>query len=293
MNFRRMIQLMSAAWVTRERETLAVDTPIKTAPYTLPAGSVVEHENRLLWVVSTVLDLLSARVLLGVLYTHPTQGPDDARAQIGRDRRVIRGPSESSAAYDVRLIRAVTDQKQKGSPAALLNQIAGYLTPFACVLRCVDASGNWVTRNADGTFNYSHYYAANWNWDGHAVDVDVADAWARFWVIIYPGATGLCANSGQIDGTGPIDEPGATIETTLTADQCTSIANLMLDWRPLGVSPQWFVIAFDDASFSPTSPEPDGWWEYPGKQSGVQVISARLETARYGFVAGINNYAPV
>lgn len=267
MNFRRLILSSGPAWLTRERRKLA-------------DGTVVEHENRAMYAVATVLDLLAARIILGVKYALPSLGADDARAQIGRDKRVLRGPAESDDAYDARLITAVDDQREKGQHAALLRQVAGYFSPFAVRIRCVDNQGNWVTRAPDGTIDYSYYYAANWNW------ANEPSAWARHWIIIYPLETGAFTDSGLLGGGQVLGgDPTATIGTTLTTDQVEGLKRLALDWRPEGESPQAIILALDDASFDPShapgAPLPDGTWKYYGKDGGGEIVTARLTSARY------------
>jgi hypothetical protein len=250
---------------------------------TLPDGTVIEHENRALYAIVTVFDELSERVRLGVEARFPGLGASDARAQTGRDRRVLRGPAESDDAYDGRQIRAVDDQRVKGSPDALLEQVFGYLSPFAVRLRTVDNSGNWVTRDPDGTIT-RNYYEANWGWD----DQPISRVWGRYWLIIYPGATGLCTDAG-VYGTSDgqvYGEAGATWGTSLSQDQVSALRQLAIEWRPEGVMPQWIIIAFDDASFDPATPPgaplPDGLWGPWGQPAdGAPVAQYRLQSARY------------
>ena len=275
MNFRRTIMSLGPKWLVREVTKLA-------------SGRTKEHDNRALYAIATLLDLVMARVELGVRYSIPGQGPADARAQIGRDKRVIRGPSESDTAYDARLTSAFGDQKRKGLSEALLDQVANFFAPYKIIVRLVDnqVAGNWVTRDVDGTFDYSHYQAGNWTWDE-------TPRWWRYWIIIYPGETGVFTDAGNWgDDDGDVwGDDQKTIGTTLTADEVEALNQIVLTWRPGGILPQAIILALDDNSFNPAGPAgaplPDGTWMFYGANDGDNVIrEARLPTARYIEVRG-------
>lgn len=221
-----------------------------------------------------------ARARLGLLARFPGYAPDDAAlAAIGRDRRIIRGINEPSAAYAVRLSSAFDDHKRRGNPFAMLKQLQTYLQA-RCVVRTVDRRGNWYTRDADGVESYV-LNTANWDWDG----TPASPQWARFWTIIYPeGGTKPWAPSGLIGsatlwGDGKIGHPDLTIGTTATRDQTASVWSIIRDWKPDGTKCEWVIIAFDADSFSPAgSTNPAGLWGNWSNGAGAPV---RLASARY------------
>lgn len=225
-------------------------------------------------------DALVERTRQGIKARFPQEAPSDALAPLGRDRRIIRGISESDEDYAARLLRWLDDWKVAGNPYALMGQIRAYCG-VDMRTRTVDTRGNWYTIEADGTRSYS-LAQANWDWDGDA------DKWSRFWVILYPPAE-LWTISGQwgngaLWSSGKWGNPGATFGTTATPEQIRSIRSIIADWKPAGTRCPYVIVAFDDASFdpvtSPGAPMPDGTW---GRYStGTNpAVKSRLDTARY------------
>jgi hypothetical protein len=228
------------------------------------------------------LDLLKdafvERTRLGLLIRFPeqdprgTSAPDDALSAMGRDRRVVRGLSETSASYVKRLKAWLDDRKTAGNAYALMQRLAEYLgtgTSF----RVVDNAGNWYSRDVSGNRTLV-VGSANWNWDG------LTAQWSRFWVIIYPGALWTRTPAWGAGGTVWGSTTGS-LGSTATLQQIETLRALIADWKPAGTTCVNMIVAFGGASFSPLSPEPDGTW---GPQSrnvaGVQVPT-RLSTALY------------
>lgn len=219
------------------------------------------------------------RAKRSLLARFPAYAPDDAAlAAMGRDRLIVRGINEPSAAYAQRLSRALDDHKTRGNPFALLRQLRAYLQAD-CVVRTVDWRGNWYTIEADGT-EVATIPGANWDWNGGAVN-----EWARFWVIIYPvGGTdpwAISGNWGDADlwGSGVWGTAGKTIGTTATPDQVAAVRQIIRDWKPAGTTCEWIIVAFDETTFTPAgSTDPAGEWGTWGNHTGAPV---RLASARY------------
>lgn len=228
------------------------------------------------------------RLRRGLLARFPQNGPNgetaptDALTAMGRDRRLVRGISETDAAYALRLRRWLDDRKVAGNPFALMQKLAEYCGPLPS-FRTVDARGNWFSRAADGTISVS-LAQANWDWDGLAV----GKRWARFWVVIYPN--GLWTESaydwGDLAGPGWGEATSGTWGSTAEADQIATIKHIVNDWKPGGTRCVNIILAFDPTSFDPAGAPhaaglPDGLWQRGSKTvDGVRVPS-RLSTARY------------
>lgn len=212
--------------------------------------------------------------------TGQTTAPDDALAEIGRDRRIVRGINEPSTTYAVRLIRWLDDWKTSGNPFALMHQLRGYLGSLP-LLRTVDARGNWYTLAPDGT-KTALINQANWDWDG---DPSALVKWSRFWVVIYPN--GLWTQGPNWGDVGFVyGTPGQTWGSTATLDEVVSVRSIVSDWKPAGTRCVNIIIAFDNASFDPTTPRdgaglPNGAWGGWAKYVGGIAVPARLSTARY------------
>jgi len=226
-----------------------------------------------------IKDAFVERVRLGLLARFPQQdatgtpGAPDALAAMGRDRRVVKGLSETDASYARRLLAWLDDRKTAGNPFALMQKLAEY-TGAGPAFRTVDMHGNWYERAADGTRSFL-LKQENWDWDNTVT----SERWARFWVIIYPN--GLWTS--EDDYADPIDwnEEGHTWGTTATSEEVETVRALVADWKPAGTRCVNIIIALDPASFDPTAPEPDGLWGHWSKVVAGVRVPARLSTARY------------
>lgn len=245
----------------------------------VPSWLSAESGGKVLASLALLKDDFVARARWGLMARFPAYAPDDAAlAALGRDRLILRGINEPSAAYAARIARAFDDHRTRGNPFAMLRQLRAYLQAD-CVVRTVDRRGNWFSIAADGT-ETTNIDTANWDWDGAA-----ATSWARFWVIIYPvGGTDPWAPSGNIGdatlwGDGLVGHSEKTIGTTATRDQVASVRAIVRDWKPAGTTCEWIIIAFDDAAFTPAgATDPNGEWGSWGNHTGAPV---RLATARY------------
>lgn len=225
-----------------------------------------------------LLDDFAARARAGLLARFPGYADDEALAALGRDRKIVRGINEPSAAYAARLSLALDALKTRGNAYTLLEQIRAYLQA-PCVVRIVDRRGNWWTIEADGSYT-SNVDTGLWNWDGGSLA-----NWARFWLIIYPvGGTTPWAPSGNwgdatLWGDGKWGHSDRTIGTTATVDQVAAVRQIVRDWSPRHAVCEWIIIAFDPASFSPSgSTDPAGTWGTWSNHTGGPV---RLSSARY------------
>lgn len=257
----------------------------RTAFYALlPSWLTSDDGERVVGSLAAVKDLFVERMRQGLLARYPSYTPPTGLPYLGRDRGIVRGIGEPEASYRVRLLRYLDDHKIRGNPFALLEQLRAYCGGDGIRVRTVDRRGNWFTIDRDGTRDFT-LGTGNWDWD----PLPASPQWARFWVIIYPTADGL--PWGPAAGTfGPaggawgsaIGTPGYTIGTTATTAEVASVRTIIRQWQPDGTRCEWIIIAFDDASFDPTAPEPDGTWKNWGKDDGAGgYVPARLKTARY------------
>lgn len=236
------------------------------------------------YALDVLKDAFVERAKLGLLARFPENGPNgetapvDALAALGRDRRVVRGLSETDAAYAARLKLWLDDRRRQGNPFMLMQKLAEYLGPLPSY-RTVDARGNWYSRAANGT-ETSLLKQENWDWSGEPI----GERWSRFWVIIYPNTLWVTntapwgVNTWGAPGWG---ESSETWGTTAPAQHAQTVRAIVSDWMPAGTRCINIIIALDANSFNPATPEPDGLWEgYSKNVAGVQV-PARLSTARY------------
>lgn len=225
-------------------------------------------------------DAFAERARQGLLARFPQQGPDgtpapsDALAAMGRDRRVVRGIDETATAYAARMLRWIDDRKRTGNMFSLMDAVAAYLGPATVRLRTVDQRGNWCTREPGGARSYL-LDQGNWNWDGTP-----ATQWSRFWLIVYP--RGVWTDGSVAWGSGGSwGEAGHVWGLSATPDEAATLRGIVDDQKPAGTRCVSIIVAFDEASFDPAAPEPDGTWgKWHKVVAGVSVPS-RLATARY------------
>jgi hypothetical protein len=252
---------------------------LRTLRKTLAPSWLTSGEGEL---VGYSLDLLKdaalERLRLGLLARFPQNGPngetapEDALAALGRDRRVVRGISETSASYAYRLTQWLVERRTAGNAFTLLRQLSAYCGE-GFSFRTYDARGNCYSRAVDGTETYAP--ATSWDWDGQP------ERWSRFWVVIYP--TGIWTTAGTYGDPGTPDwNPNAgQWGVDMPREHVRSLQAIVADWKPEGTRCVHIVLAFDPTSFDPASPEPDGsWGGYSKIDAGVRV-PARLSTARY------------
>ncbi len=222
-------------------------------------------------------DAVAERLYEALQARLPSLAPADALALMGRDRRIVRGIFDTDAGYGARLIPWLDEWKSAGSPFALLRQLAAYCGPLPS-FRTVDNRGNWHSRAVGGAETML-LKQGNWDWDGHP------EKWSRFWVIIYP--RGLWT-SGPISwgAGGTWGAAGGVWGCDITPEQFTSLRHIISTWKPAGTRCVNIILAFDTASFDPSSAYhaagmPDGLWGHWSKIVGGVRVPSRLGTARY------------
>lgn len=231
------------------------------------------------YALDVMKDAFVERARLGLLARFPQNGPNgetapaDALTAMGRDRRIIRGITETSAAYALRLIRWLDDHRSKGTAFTMMRQLAGYCrSGFS--FRIYDNRGNCYSRSAAGaeTFDAS----TDWDWDGNST------RWSRFWVVIYP--TAAWADTSEEYGSGPGDPEygdGTQWGITIPLEETSNVRAIVREWKPAGTRCVNIIVALDPLSFDPAAPEPDGTWGADYKIVAGVAVPARLDTARY------------
>jgi hypothetical protein len=250
-------------------------------PWWLAEGEGEPHQ----WTLGVFMDRLLDKMYQTVYARYPTYAPDDAYRYMARDRKIVRGANEPVDVFAERLLRWLEDHSTRGNPWALMEQLRAYMFPAQTRIRTVDERGNWYTIDRDGTRGYL-LGTDGWNWDATVGP----EWWARFWVIIYPEETPI--GSGRFipwsdspvwgAGTGRIwGSRNLTWGTTATSSEVATVRQIVRTWKPAGTTCVNIIIAYDDNSFDPTAPEPDGDWQNHGTSGSGPRVANRLSTARY------------
>ncbi len=231
----------------------------------------------------------------------------DALPYIGRDRRLIQGPTETDVEYAARLRAWRSTWALAGTVYGFLGAIRAVMVPSPPLIRCVSAAGVWwsldetgtLTLNtthghgfsitADGVITANSVVAHPWDWGGD-------DDKHRIWPIVYapchpPYLSGLDGTWG--DGLSVYGAtPSGTLGTTAPRNYVEMIREICRSWKPGGMRVPNIIIAFDPDSFDPATPGPypaagmpDGTWHNHGKlttEAGKPVWArSRLDSARY------------
>lgn len=126
-------------------------------------------------VIDTVVDATAASISL----RFPNADRADALGYIGRDRRIMRGPAESDAAFAARVLPWWDMHRIRGGPYALLTQLQQYLAGFLDIeIHCVANSGNHHWIDLDGEI--SRGFITGWSGDG-----EYPTKWARIFLILH------------------------------------------------------------------------------------------------------------
>lgn len=129
--------------------------------------------------LGSVLDTVVDATAEGVRQRFPHALRPDALGYIGRDRRILRGPAESDAAFAARVLPWWDMHRIRGGPYALLTQLQQYLAGFLDIeIHCVANSGNhhWIDLDGD----ISRGFIEGWTGDG-----EYPTKWARIFLILH------------------------------------------------------------------------------------------------------------
>lgn len=226
--------------------------------------------------ISLPLDMIAQAADDAVKARFPTECAPDALPYHGRDRGIRRGPLEGDTSYRARLLLWLQSWRGAGVGRAMLDQIAGYLTPHRTRIRVWTQGGLLYTREADGTFTIQR--VAGFDWDA------TPSLWSRFWVIIdsvggVPWSRDGTWGDGSIWGT----PTNGTWGSTATIEDVQSIRNIVDDWKPAAARCESIIISFDAAAFDPLVPGalPDGTWGAVSKNVGGVQVPTRDDRAIY------------
>lgn len=236
-----------------------------------PARLRTSRARRLVYsLISLPLDMIAQAAKEALLARFPATCPPDALPYLGRDRGIRRGPLEPADAYRARLILWITAWRGAGVGSAMLDQIAGFLTPKRCRIRIWTLVGIIYTREADGTFTVTRATRGLFDWDG-----DTVALWDRFWVIIDSvGGVPWSRDGTWGDGETWGETNRGTWGSTATLGEVQAIRAIVDDFKPAQSVCKNIIVSFDASAFAPSDtspPLPDGTWAHWGKYvSGIK-----------------------
>jgi hypothetical protein len=226
--------------------------------------------SRYLTMMLVTLDSLWEKTRQSTRARFPTVAPPDALPFIGNDRLIDRGFQETADSYRVRLLSWLVQWKLAGHAFAVLNGVAGWVTPTAIPTKAVTNSGFWWLRAADGTLTFHPSSPSNWNWDGGA-------QWWRAWVILY--VDGIWTRADPLGTPARTLGDGRTLGSSATRAQIDGLRAQVRKWKTQNSVVPFIIFAFDpgfapDGSPAGTAGLADGTWGHWSKYvAGVQVAA--------------------
>lgn len=260
-----------------------------------------QHVGKLMAGLAALVDAFSEAIVQGRLMAMPGQDVNpgvpglggfdscDALPYIGRDRSIRQGLSEMPWEYAARLRAWLDLWALAGTPYGLLEQVADILGPDPGIIRLVDGSGEWWTRNPDGSYVYQNITGTGWdwtpstgaltqdtgvvhvwNWDGSTLPIAPGEGdMCRSWLIIYAPCNrpwmltddGTFQDRGKVDdyyndpndsGAGPSPDAG-TIGLSAPRKWVDLIRTTVNEWRCQGAAVSHLIVSFDPTAFNPVT----------------------------------------
>ena len=263
--------------------------------------------ERELYVYGLGTDAASEKLFQGVRARFPTQAPTSAQDEIGRDRLILRGLSESNLSYGVRLQGAFDAWRYAGSWRGALAQFLGFLLAKTPAVRAVssryDHSGGYPATRLDTSWDaypvgrsplaepvHTYVTAAggNWDWDSLSQVLGSWSWWGSF-VVLESAApndwahetTWLIGDSTLTIGTLP-----GCIGLDVSPNVMASAQGIAAQWKGAHTWIRWIIVSFDATLFDPALPagggiNPDGLFGHWSKIVGGAYVPARFVNARY------------
>jgi hypothetical protein len=226
------------------------------SPHVSPARLLTWKAVRMVYAfIGLPMDATVDAVSQAVKARFPEVCPEDALPYHARDRGIVRGPLEPASSFRGRLLLWLEAWRGAGVGRALLDQLAGYLSPNACTIRLWTQIGVVYTLDSDGQFSVERA-AGTWDWDGQT------SLWARFWVLFYPQNDLPWARDGLWGDGGTWGTENETWGSTATTQEVASIRAIIDQWKPAGALCKNILIVFGEGAFDPTNASglPDGTW---------------------------------
>lgn len=238
------------------------------------------NAQRLLYAIGVHLDAFADAITDGVKQRFPNVYSGDALPELGRERRIRRGRTETNPVYASRLVRWLDDHRRRGGPYALLAQLHAHFAPAnfpidllyypspllggAAVRFRMDVDGN-VTRDT-----------VEW-----LPDAD-AEHWARWWLFYFwpdpIGDDGVWDDPGEWDPDPDEIIPPGVWDSELTLAEVEALRLVPREWN--AAHPFGTVVLLSPGTELWDYPE--GTWDEPGGVWGGdpgdgQVVTLAIE----------------
>lgn len=224
----------------------------------LPRWLTEGEGEKVLYSLAAVKDAFAQRAREGLLARFPEYGPADALEFHGRDRKIIRGVTESRESYEKRLLRWLDDHATRGGPYAFLDQVGAFWD------NAFPANGPrriaLIYRN--GLIFERDPITKEITWSNITWDVDsTPEIWGRVWLIIHwPDGSVGSDNTWDFGGTW---DDGGVWDSNATPEMIERLRRVPRAWNAAHIE-RIRIILIGEPAGEELWDYPVGTWDEPG-----------------------------
>lgn len=194
------------------------DTIRKISPPWLRRG----NNEKFAYALGLVIDDFGDALHAGVKLRFPGVYSDESLPQIGRERRIRRGRTESTTTYAIRLNRWLTDHRRRGGPYAMLQQLFAHYAPSNFPIELMYRSGRRFSMDVAGAIVRDD---TTWTFDAVT-----ASKWAR-WLLVFHWPTPI-DDSGEWDSDPALWDDDTTVwDSNLTPEDIEDLRLIPKEWN--------------------------------------------------------------
>lgn len=197
--------------------------------------------EKLLYSIGVHLDGWGDCVTAAIKHRFPGYYTHESLPILARDRKMIRGPSESKETFAARLCTWLDAHRQRGGAPELLRQTQAYYQPNPFAEAVVNYLGLRYSVDAAGSMSTDTIV---WSPD------DDSARWPRWWLFYdWPGASN---DDGKWQDWGTWND-GGVWDSDLTEAEARDIATVPRAWNAAHCASAWVVLLKSDRAL----------WDYP------------------------------
>ena len=187
------------------------------------------YNEKLLYAIGLHADAFGDALVAGVKLRFPGVYSDESLPLIGRERRIRRGRTETTATYAVRLTRWLTDHRRRGGPYAMLAQLWAHYAPANFVIELISRNRVRYTMSTtlDPATGFGVVTRDTTSW---TLDSITAAKWAR-WQLVFHWPNPVSASGHWDDDPELWDSPTTVWDSDLTPQEIEDIRLIPKEWN--------------------------------------------------------------
>jgi hypothetical protein len=232
------------------------------------------YAARYLGAIAYQLDAAWEAGVAGLKLRFPGLYSEETLSRIGRERGIIRGPSENVDGYAARLSDWREAHRRAGGWVAQLTQLHAHFTgatweslPWRPVIDAVHNGGtssSVVQVLRCGESGAISAFTRAWDWDSHSPGGADALYHSRFWLILYmpdgipPDTSGLTFGAGKHWGEGNWGD-GHRWGTAASTSEVATLRTIAAAWTAPHARLDWIIVVYSASTWEDFTP--DGNWD--------------------------------